>query len=67
MGRDRPKSMRIRFDEGNEHRLDAVQEAAERYDRNRSDVVALACDDIARLAGVWMSSSVSTISPVATA
>lgn len=52
MGENRPKSMRIRFDEGNEHRLDAIQEAADLYDRNRSDAVALACDDMARLAGV---------------
>ena len=47
MGQDRPKSMRIRFDEGNEYRLDAIQEAADLYDRNRSDAVALACDDMA--------------------
>lgn len=52
MGENRPKSMRIRFDEGNGHRLDAIQEAADLYDRNRSDAVALACDDMARLAGV---------------
>ncbi|WP_276250556.1 DUF7692 domain-containing protein [Haloarcula rara] len=44
--------MRIRFDEGNEYRLDAIQGAADLYDRNRSDAVALACDDMARLAGV---------------
>jgi hypothetical protein len=49
---DRPKSMRIRFDDGNEHRLDAIQEAADLYDRNKTDAVTLACDDMARLADV---------------
>ena len=48
---DRPNSMRIRF-EDNWHRLDAIEEAAELYDRNRTDAVTLACDDMARLAGV---------------
>jgi len=52
MGQNRPKSMRIRFDDGNEYRLDAIQGAADLYDRNRSDAVALACDDMTRLASV---------------
>ena len=52
MGENRPKSMRIRFDDGNEYRFDAIQGAADLYDRNRSDAVALACDDMTRLAGV---------------
>jgi len=47
----RPKSMRIRFKD-NWHRLDAIEDAAELYDRNRTDAVTLACDDMARLAGV---------------
>jgi len=43
---DRPKSMRIRFDDGNWHRLDAIQGAANLYDRNKTDGVGLACDDM---------------------
>ena len=49
---DRPMSMRIRFDDGNWHRLDAIEGAAELYDRNKTDAVTLACDDMARLADV---------------
>ena len=44
--------MGIRFDEANGYRFDAIQEAADLYDRNRSDTVALVCDDVARRAGV---------------
>jgi RecA/RadA recombinase len=46
---DVPKSVRIRTGEGNEYRFDAIEKAAELYDRNKSDAVACACDDIARL------------------
>lgn len=49
---DRPKSMRTRFDDGNWHRLDAIEAAADLYDRNKTDAVTLACDDMARLADV---------------
>jgi hypothetical protein len=48
---DRPNSMRIRF-EDNWHRLDAIEEAADLYERNRTDAVTLACEHMARLAGV---------------
>jgi len=44
-----PGSVRIRTDEGNEWRYDAIQKAAEYYDRNRSDAVAFACDDLPEL------------------
>jgi len=44
-----PGSVRIRTDEGNERRYDAIQKAADYYDRNRSDAVAFACDDLPEL------------------
>jgi len=44
-----PGSVRIRTDEGNEWRYDAIQKAADYYDRNRSDAVAFACDDLPEL------------------
>ncbi|WP_135304107.1 DUF7692 domain-containing protein [Haloarcula amylovorans] len=49
MADNAPQSVRIRTGEGNEYRLDAIDRAAERYDRNRSDAVACACDDAVRL------------------
>ena len=44
-----PGSVRIRTDEGNKWRYDAIQKAADYYDRNRSDAVAFACDDLPEL------------------
>jgi len=44
-----PGSVRIRPDEGNEWRYDAIQKAADYYSRNRSDAVAFACDDLLKL------------------
>jgi hypothetical protein len=44
-----PNSVRIRTDEGNEYRFDAIERAADHYDRNQSDTVACACEDYARL------------------
>lgn len=46
---DVPGSIRIRTDDGNEWRFDAVESAAEFYDRNRSDSVAYACHDVPEL------------------
>lgn len=46
---DVPKSVRIRTGEGNEHRYDAIQRAANFYDCNRSDAVAQACNDVPRV------------------
>ncbi|WP_323677597.1 hypothetical protein [Halorubellus sp. PRR65] len=43
--RDVPGSVRIRTDDGNEWRYDAIQAAADYYDCNRSDAVAYACED----------------------
>jgi hypothetical protein len=43
--RDIPGSVRIRTDDGNEWRYDAIQAAADYYDCNRSDAVAYACED----------------------
>jgi len=42
--------VRIRPDEGNEWRYDAIQKAADYYDRNCSDAVAFACDNLPELA-----------------
>ncbi|WP_224214577.1 DUF7692 domain-containing protein [Natrinema longum] len=41
-----PGSVRIRTDDGNEWRFDAIQKAARFYDCNRSNAVAFACEDI---------------------
>lgn len=46
---DTPGSVRIRTDEGNEWRFDAIKKAADYYDRNRSDAVAFACEDVVAL------------------
>ncbi|MFC6954768.1 DUF7692 domain-containing protein [Halorubellus litoreus] len=44
--RDVPGGVRIRTDDGNEWRYDAIQAAADYYDWNRSDAVAYACEDM---------------------
>lgn len=44
-----PGSVRIRTDEGNEWRYDAIQKAATFYDCNRSNAVAFTCSDIDQL------------------
>jgi hypothetical protein len=49
MSTETPNSVRIRTDDGNEYRFDAIDRATDRYDRNRSDAVACACDDAVRL------------------
>lgn len=49
MGEDTPKSIRIRTGEGNEYRYDAIQQAAEFYECNRSDAAAYACDNVRQL------------------
>ncbi|WP_126662013.1 DUF7692 domain-containing protein [Haloterrigena salifodinae] len=41
-----PGSVRIRTDDGNEWRFDAIQKAARFYDCNRSNAVAFACEDV---------------------
>lgn len=43
-----PGSVRIRTDEGNEWRYDAIEKAARYYGCNRSDAVGYACEDIAQ-------------------
>ncbi|WP_323677327.1 hypothetical protein [Halorubellus sp. PRR65] len=43
--RDVPGSVRIRTDDGNEWRYDAIQTAVDYDDCNRSDAVAYACED----------------------
>lgn len=44
-----PNSVRVRTDDGNEWRYDAIQQAAALYECNRSDAVAYACEDVAQL------------------
>lgn len=43
---DVPGSVRVRTDDGNEWRYDAIHDAANYYDCNRSDAVAYACADV---------------------
>ncbi|MBO4248860.1 hypothetical protein IL252_13630 [Halomicrobium sp. IBSBa] len=47
--KDVPKSVRIRTGDGNEYRFDAIEQAADFYDCNRSDAVAYACDNVPAL------------------
>ncbi|WP_436347683.1 DUF7692 domain-containing protein [Natronorubrum sp. FCH18a] len=44
-----PGSVRIRTDDGNEWRFDAIQKASRFYDCNRSNAVAFACEDVDQL------------------
>jgi hypothetical protein len=46
---DVPGSVRIRTDDGNEWRYDAIERAAAFYDCNRSDAIAFACDSVPEL------------------
>lgn len=48
---DVPQSVRVRCDDGNEHRYRAIERASRFYGVNKSDSVAYACNDIAELAG----------------
>jgi len=41
-----PSSVRVRTDEGNRWRYDAIENAAAFYDENRSDAIAHACLDV---------------------
>jgi hypothetical protein len=49
MGDEIPKSVRVRTDDGNEYRYDAIEKAAGFYDCNRSDAIAYACEDVPSL------------------
>lgn len=49
MRSDPPESVRIRTGGDNAFRFDAIDRAADYYDRNRSDAVAHACMDAVRL------------------
>ena len=46
---DIPSSVRIRNGEGNEHRYRSIKKAGELFDRNRSDSIAYACENICEL------------------
>lgn len=46
---DVPGSVRIRTDEGNEWRYDAIQRASGFFDCNRSDAVAFAAESVPEL------------------
>ncbi|WP_018259328.1 DUF7692 domain-containing protein [Halomicrobium katesii] len=48
---DPPGSIRIRTDEGNRYRFDAIKRACDFYDANWSGAVAYACDKLVRIAG----------------
>lgn len=50
MEADVPSSVRIRTGDENAYRFDAIEDASEFYDTNRSDAVAYACDDVVRVA-----------------
>ncbi|SER90839.1 DUF7692 domain-containing protein [Natrinema salaciae] len=41
-----PGSVRIRTDDGNEWRFNAIQKASRFYDCNRSNAIAFACNDV---------------------
>jgi len=41
-----PGSVRVRTDDGNEWRYDAIEKAADFYDCNRSNAIAFACNDV---------------------
>ncbi len=41
-----PGSVRVRTDDGNEWRYDAIEKAAAFYDCNRSNAIAFACNDV---------------------
>ncbi|WP_247002305.1 DUF7692 domain-containing protein [Halosolutus gelatinilyticus] len=41
-----PGSVRVRTDDGNEWRYDAIEKAARFYDCNRSNAIAFACNDV---------------------
>ncbi len=58
-----PGSVRIRTDEGNEWRYDAIQKAANFYDCNRSNAVAFACEDVTNSFTQLAASSSARASP----
>jgi hypothetical protein len=46
---DIPSSVRVRTDDGNEHRYRSIESASDFYDVNRSDAIAYACHDVPAL------------------
>jgi hypothetical protein len=46
MQQDTPSQVRIRTDEGNEHRYEAIEGAADFYDCNKTKAVVAACEDV---------------------
>jgi hypothetical protein len=49
MGKDIPKSIRIRTGDDNEWRYHAIDDVSDFYGCNRSDAVAYACDNVTQL------------------
>ena len=49
MAQSVPGSVRIRTGDGNAWRYDAIEDASEFYDCNRSDAVGYACADVVQL------------------
>lgn len=54
MTEDIPQSVRIRTDDGNEHRYRSIQAASDFYDVNKSDAVAYACHDVPKLVDAFV-------------
>ena len=46
MQQDTPSQGRIRTGDGNEHRYEAIERAADFYDCNKTEAVVAACEDI---------------------
>jgi hypothetical protein len=50
MQQDTPSQVRIRTGDGNEHRYEAIERAADFYDCNKTKAVVAACEDVPNLA-----------------
>lgn len=46
MQQDIPSQVRIRTGDGNEHRYEAIEQAADFYDCNKTKAVVAACEDV---------------------
>lgn len=46
---DVPKQVRVRTDDGNEYRYDAIMKAADRFECNKTRAIVLSCDAVGSL------------------
>lgn len=46
MQQDTPSQVRIRTGDGNEHRYEAIERAADFYDCNKTEAIVAACEDV---------------------